>query len=225
MPWTVESLAKRLQHTLVAPDATEAQVRALCRDCAAHGFDGAMVQPCWVGLAREALAGSGVKVCTAFGYPMGGDTPQTKAAAMRACVAAGADEVDFMPNLGWLKSGHDERVRDELRRIVEAAEGRVTKAMLELGMLTPEEGRRAAGLAVEAGVGYAKNSNGVGEGDQGDVAVVRELRGWVGQRARVKASGGVKAFDQAVALLEAGADLIGTSSAVAIVAGGPGGDY
>lgn len=219
MHWSVERVAKRLQHTLVAPDATEADVLALCQACAEHGFDGAMVQPCWVGVAKRALQGTGVKVCTAFGYPMGGDGPLAKATAMRDCVARGAEEIDFMPNLGWLKSGYPKRVLDELRLIVEAAEGRTTKAMLELGMLTPEEGRRAAELAVEAGVSFVKNSSGFGKGGQAQVAVVRQLKAWVGQGAKVKASGGVKAFGQAVALLEAGADLIGTSSAVAIVSG------
>jgi len=226
MGLSTSQVAAKIQHTLVSPDATVSDIRHLCQECVDHGFDGAMVQPCWVPLAREVLAGTGVKVCTAIGYPMGGDGAFAKAAAARDCIARGADEIDFMPNLGWLKSGYDDQVLDELRSIVQAAEGRTVKAMLELGMLTPEEGQRAAELCVAAGVHFVKNSSGFGKGGKASVEIIRQLKSWVGDRAKVKASGGVKTFDQALALFEAGANLIGTSSGVGIVQTGEGqGDY
>ena len=217
--WDVATVAARLQHTLVSPDADEAAIRSLCQDCLDCHFDGAMVQPCWVSLAHSILNGSGVKVCTAFGYPMGGDGLDTKVAAARLCVALGADQIDFMPNLGYLKSGYFKRVLEEFKAVVDAAEGRVVKAMLELGMLSETEGQRAAELALEAGVHYVKNSSGFGQGGKATVEVVQRLRSWVGPDAGLKASGGVKTFEQAVALFEAGADLIGSSSGVAIVRG------
>jgi len=143
----------------------------------------------------------------------------TKVAAARLCVALGADQIDFMPNLGYLKSGYFKRVLEEFKAVVDAAEGRVVKAMLELGMLSETEGQRAAELALEAGVHYVKNSSGFGQGGKATVEVVQRLRSWVGPDAGLKASGGVKTFEQAVALFEAGADLIGSSSGVAIVRG------
>lgn len=219
-------MAARIQHTQVSPDAAERQIRQLCQECLSHGFDGAMVQPCWVPLARSILSGSGVMVCTAFGYPMGGDSSDVKSAAARDCFLQGADEVDFMPNWGFLKSGYDDRVLDEIKAVVQIAEGRVVKVMLELGMLSQDEGKRAAEISLEAGVQYLKNSSGFGKGGQATVEAVKRLKGWAAGRARIKASGGVRTFEQAVALLNAGADLIGSSSGLAIVSATQGmGDY
>jgi len=220
------TLASRLQHTNVAPDAREADIRQLCQDCLEFGFDGTMVQPCWVPLARERLDGSAVKVCTAFGYPMGGDGVFAKVAAARDCIARGADEIDFLPNVGFLKSGYPERYRDEVRAVVEAAEGKIVKVMLELGMLSDAEAERAVQLSVEAGAHYVKNSSGFGKGGQASAEAVMKLARWAGGRAKVKASGGVRTREQAEAILNAGAALIGTSSGVAIVRGETGeGDY
>lgn len=172
------------------------------------------------------LQGSSVKVCTAFGYPMGGDTAATKVAAMRECIAQGADEIDFMPNWGFLKSGYVDRVAQETKAVVDAAQGRVVKVMLELGMLDDQEARQAVELSLEAGVHYLKNSSGFGKGGQASVEVLHKLKAWAAGRAKLKVSGGVRTFEQAVALLNAGADLIGTSSGVAIVQGARGaGDY
>lgn len=185
-----------------------------------------MVQPCWIPLAKQCLDGSGVKVCSAFGYPMGGDGIFTKVAAVRDCVAMGADELDVMPNVGWLKSGHTDRYRDEIVAVVDAAHGRPVKVMLEMGMLSEDEARQAAQLVVEAGATYVKNASGFGKGGQASVEAITQLKSWVDGRVRVKASGGVRTWDHAVALLDAGADLLGTSSGVAIVSGGGDqGDY
>ena len=172
------------------------------------------------------LQGSSVKVCTAFGYPMGGDTCAIKVAAMRDCVVQGADEIDFMPNWGFLKSGYVDRVAQEIKAVVDAAEGRVVKIMLELGMLSDQEASRAVELSLEAGAQYLKNSSGFGKGGQASVEVLQKLKAWAAGRAKLKVSGGVRTLEQAVALLDAGADLIGTSSGVAIVRGASGtGDY
>lgn len=217
--WTVTDVAARIQHTLVAPDAREKDIRKLCDDCLKFGFAGAMVQPCWVPLAKSVLKNSPVRICTAFGYPMGGDGLFTKLAATRDCIAAGADEIDFMPNWGFLKSGHVKQVREEIAAVVQAAEGRTVKIMLELGMLTEEEGKQATEISIEAGAHYVKNSSGFGIGGKANVDIIKTLKEWVGNRTRIKASGGIRQFDQAVSLLTAGADMLGTSSGVVIVQG------
>ncbi len=226
MNWTISDVADRIQHTLVSPDATEADIRRICQECVDHQFDGAMIQPCWVPLAKSILKGTTIKVCTAFGYPMGGDGVFAKAATARDCVARGADEMDFMPNMGLLKSGYDAEVLNELKMVVQAAEGHVVKAMLELGMLSEDEGKRITELCIEAGVHYVKNSSGFGKGGKASVEIIQKLKSWAGDRAKVKASGGVKTLEQAVALFDAGVDLIGTSSGVSIVQGAEGqGEY
>jgi deoxyribose-phosphate aldolase len=220
-----DSLARRIQHTLVQPDATAADVERILGECLEHGFDGAMLQPCWIPLARERLAGSEVKLCTAFAYPMGGATTWTKIAEMRDLVALGADEIDWMPNLGFLRGGLTDAYAREVREVTAAADGRVTKVMLEMGVLTPDEVARAVEVAENAGATYVKNSSGFGKGGAATAEGISLLRSLV-QRCRVKASGGIRTAGQARTLLEAGADLLGTSSGVAIVTGTTaGGEY
>jgi deoxyribose-phosphate aldolase len=219
-------VAATIQHTEVGPTADRERIEALCAECVEHGFDGAMVLPCWVPLAREQLSGTDVTVCSAAGFPMGGDSRLAKAAAVRDAVAAGAAEVDVMPNVGYLKSGMDDRLLAEMELVVEASGDAVCKAMCELGALDDEEARRMVDLAVEAGFDYVKTSSGWGEGGAATVERVRFLRERVPGDVGVKASGGISTLEGAEALLSAGADLLGASSGVAIVEGGEGdGDY
>ncbi|WP_135829264.1 deoxyribose-phosphate aldolase [Halorussus halobius] len=217
-------LAGRIQHTEVGPTADRDRVLDVLDECVEYGFDGAMVQPCWVPLATERLADTDVSVCTAVGYPMGGDVPLTKAAGMRDAVAAGADELDVMANLGLLKSGEDEAFRDELETLVAASGDATVKLMLELGGLTDEEAEREIEYAVEAGFDYLKNSSGFGAGGQASVENVSFIAERVPDDVGVKASGGIKTAEQARELLDAGADLLGASSGVQIVTGGDGRD-
>ncbi len=215
---TPAEIAGTIQHTEVRPTADSDRIRELCAECLEHGFDGAMVLPCWVSLARERLAGTGVAVCSAAGFPMGGDGHLAKAAAVRDAVAAGADQVDVMPNIGYLKSGMDEELRRELELVVEASGDAVCKAMLELGALGESEAERLLSLAVGAGFDYVKTSSGWGEGGQATVERVRFLRERAPDGVGVKASGGIRTAAAADALLSAGADLLGASSGVDIVA-------
>jgi deoxyribose-phosphate aldolase len=210
---TRAQLAKRIQYTLVAPDATRDDVVRHLERCASCGVDAAMIGPCWVGLAREVLRGSGVKVATAVAFPMGNESVWSKVAQVRDVLAMGADEVDFMPNIGFLLSGMEEAFRDELAQIVRGAEGHVVKAMLEFGLLPNLElKRRAARLADEAGVQWVKQSSGWGKGGiPATVEDVRLLRETV-TRARVKASGQINSLVRALEMLNAGAELLGTSS-------------
>lgn len=212
-------MAGRIQHTEVSPTATQDRIDELCDECLEYGFDGAMVQGCWVPYVRERLAGSDVKVCSAVGFPMGGDRPVSKAAAIRDVIAAGADEVDVMPNVGFVKSGRDEDVRREMGLMVDASGDTPIKAMLELGALEDDEAERIVDLAVEAGFDYVKNSSGWGEGGSATVERVEFLRERVPDSVKVKASGGIKTLEGANELLDAGAVLLGASSGVAIVEG------
>lgn len=218
------AVAARIQHTEVGPTADQDRIEQLCEECTEHGFDGAMVQACWVGLVTERLADSDVSVCSAAGFPMGGDGRIAKAAAVRDAVAAGADEVDVMPNLGYLRSGRFGDVADELELLVEAAGPATAKLMCELGALDEATAGRLVNLAVEAGFDYVKTSSGWGEGGTATVERVRFLRERAPPEVGVKASGGVRTMADAEAMLDAGADLIGASSGVEIVTGERGDD-
>ncbi|MFY0544798.1 deoxyribose-phosphate aldolase [Brevibacillus sp. H7] len=216
---SVQEVAAKIQHTLVTPDASEEDIKRVCRECLTYGFDGVMIQPAWIPLAKQLLKGSKVKICTAFGYPMGGATTFTKVAETRDVIAAGADQIDFMPNFGWFKSRRYEDFKGEIAAVVKAAEGRVVKIMLEFGMLNEEEKELAATLAKEAGVTYLKNSSGWGQGGHATVEDIRLLKRIANGEVLVKASGGIRTFEDAVKILSAGADMIGTSGSVKIVTG------
>ncbi|WP_115863758.1 deoxyribose-phosphate aldolase [Halorussus litoreus] len=210
-------LAARIQHTEVGATADRDRVLDVLDECIEYGFDGAMVQPCWVPLAADRLSDTDVKVCTAVGYPMGGDLPLTKATGIRDAVAAGADELDVMANISFLKSGEDEAFQRELETLVEASGDATIKLMLELGGLTDEEAEREIEYAVEAGFDYLKNSSGFGAGGKASVENVSFIAERVPNDVGVKASGGIKTAEGARDLLDAGADLLGASSGVQIV--------
>jgi deoxyribose-phosphate aldolase len=215
-----EELAARIQHTNVRPEATRSDIERLLAECVDHGFDAAMVNPIWLAMARNSLAGTGVKVCTALDFPMGGGTTEAVAAAAAAAQRAGADQIDVMTKVGWLRSGMDAEYREHLAAVVRAAGDAPVKAMLEAGVLAGPELARAVDLCAEAGISYVKNSSGFGGGDA-SADLIAELVRLAAGRMKVKASGGVRTRDQALALLAAGADLLGSSGSVAIVTGKP----
>ena len=217
--WTKQQIAAAIQHTNVNPDVSLKDIERLCRECVEYSFDGVMLQPCWIPAARKFLEGTTVKICTAIGFPMGGSLPESKAAEMRAVIELGAEQVDFMPNFGYLKSGMLNEFEQEIRGIVNAAGGKTTKVMLEFGMLSHEEKIAAAEAALRAGVTYLKNSSGWGKGGHATVEDVLLLKEIARDKALVKASGGIRDFSSASAILEAGASLIGTSAGVKIVTG------
>ena len=216
---TAGDLAGHIQHTEVSATADRSRIEAVLAECRTHGFDGAMVQPCWVPLAAETLSDTNISVCTALGYPLGGDRTLSKVTGIRDAVAAGADEIDVMANIGWLKSGNDAAFRRELDALVDAAGDARIKLMLELGGLTDVEATREIEYAVDAGFDYLKNSSGFGVGGKATVNRVRFIADRVDGSVGVKASGGISTAEEARALLDAGADLLGASSGVAIVTG------
>lgn len=217
--FTAKEIAKKIQHTNVNPDVTREDIKGLCEDCLEYGFDGVMLQPCWIGDAKKHLAGSEVKICTALGYPMGGASTHSKVREMRDVIELGAEQVDFMANIGFLKSGMYDEYQNEIAEIVKAANGKVTKIMLEFGMLTQEEKVKAAELALSAGVTYLKNSSGWGKGGHATVEDIELLKSIAKDKVLVKASGGIRDMQKATDILNAGASLLGTSAGVKIVNG------
>jgi deoxyribose-phosphate aldolase len=218
---TAEDIAAHIQHTNVRPEATGTDIERLLAECLEHGFNGAMVNPIWLPLAAATLKGSAVRVCTALDFPMGGATTASVIGQAAEAIRSGAQEIDVMTKVGWLRSGMEAEYRDHLAAVVSAAEGAPVKAMLEAGLLSRHELARAVELAVEAGVSYVKNSSGFGGGDA-TPKLISELRRLAAGRVAVKASGGIRTREDAQALLAAGADLLGSSAGVRVVTGSPG---
>ena len=190
-----------------------------------YGFDATMVQMCWVPMAKEILRGTGVQVATCIGLPMGGESLHAKIGLVRECLALGAETVDYEPNMGLYRSGMYDEFREEGAALVRAAEGREIKAMLEFGFLySEEEKRHAVQLLTEAEVHWIKNSSGWGEGGIAatpeDMALIRSIT--QGTKSRVKASGKVNSYERAIELLNAGAELIGSSTGNKIIDEYPG---
>lgn len=221
---TRAEVASRIQNTLVSASATRDQVRKHIEACGEHRFNAAMIPMCWVPLGKEILAGTGVRVATFFCIGMGNESVHAKIALLRECWALGADEVDYEPNMSYFLSGMHAEFKQEAASLVAAAEGRPIKAMLELGYLKEHSERTlAVRLLEEAGVPWIKNSSGVGPGSEpASVENVRFLRETVKPTTHVKASGGIRTYEQVVALLAAGAELVGTSGGTSIVTGGSG---
>lgn len=211
-------LNKYIDHTLLKPDAEESQVLALIEEAKAYDFASVCVNPTWVSLAAKELADSSVKVCTVIGFPLGANTSTLKAFETRDAIANGADEIDMVINVGALKSGKDNLVKSDIAAVVDASGERLVKVIIETCLLTDEEKVKACQLAKEAGADFVKTSTGFSTGGATvhDVALMRET---VGPDMGVKASGGARSYEDALAFVEAGATRIGTSSGVAIMKG------
>ncbi|UKK97847.1 deoxyribose-phosphate aldolase [Brevibacillus brevis] len=212
------NMNKYIDHTLLKPDATQEMIDKLCAEAREHDFMSVCVNPYWVKRSAELLAGSDVKVCTVIGFPLGASTIESKAAETRDAIANGATEVDMVLNVGALKSGDLETVKKDIVAVKQAAGDILLKVILETCLLTEEEKVVACKLSVEAGADYVKTSTGFSTGGATveDIALMRKT---VGPNVGVKASGGVRDGETAVAMIEAGASRIGTSSGVSIVTG------
>lgn len=215
----VQNVAGIIDHTLLKADATKEQIKVLCEEAREYKFASVCVNPTWVKYASELLQGSDVKVCTVIGFPLGANTPETKAFEVKNAIENGAEEVDMVINIGALKDKNDELVERDIRAVVEAAKGKaLTKVIIETSLLTEEEKVRACKLSVQAGTDYVKTSTGFSTGGATaeDVALMRKT---VGTGIGVKASGGVRNTEDANKIIEAGASRIGASAGVSIVKG------
>ncbi len=218
-------LAKLIQYTNVRPQSTRDEIAAHVETCGEYGFDATMVQMCWVPMAKEILRGTDTMVATCIGLPMGGESLHGKIALIRECIALGADTIDYEPNMGYYRSGMYDEFREEGAALVRAADGLEVKAMLEFGFLySEEEKRHAVQLLTEGNVHWIKNSSGWGEGGipatPEDMSLIRSVT--EGTNSRVKASGKVNSYERAVELLNAGAELIGSSTGNVIIDEYPG---
>ncbi|MDP4162198.1 MAG: deoxyribose-phosphate aldolase [Bacillota bacterium] len=215
-----QTIANMIDHTLLKANATESEIIKLAEEAKENLFASVCVNPTWVKLSAQILADTPeVKVCTVIGFPLGASTPETKAFETRNAIENGATEVDMVINISALKDGQNELVEKDIRAVVEAAKGKaLTKVIIESCLLTDEEKVRACELAVKAGADYVKTSTGFSTGGA-TVEDIRLMRSTVGPEIGVKASGGVRSREDALAMLDAGATRIGASSGVAIING------
>lgn len=211
-----DSLARKIDHTLLKPEATEDDLRGLCREAREHGFASACVNPGNVRLASELLRGSGVKVCAVVGFPLGAATTAAKAWEAREALSNGAEEIDMGMNVGALKSGKADFVLEDVRAVRGATGGKVLKVILETCLLTDEEKIRACLIAQAAGADFVKTSTGFSSAGA-TVRDVKLMKETVGASMGIKASGGIKTYEAAKHLIDAGATRIGTSSSVSII--------
>ncbi len=211
-------LASYIDHTLLKPEATEEDIRRVCREALQYHFAGVCVNPTWIALVHDMVADAGVVPCTVVGFPLGATLPAAKAFEARLSLDAGAREIDMVMNIGRLKSGHYTYVVDDIARVVHEGheEGALVKVILETALLTDEEKVAACVLAKIAGADYVKTSTGFGPGGATveDVALMRRV---VGPDMGVKAAGGIRTREQALALIRAGATRLGTSAGVKLV--------
>ena len=213
---TREELASYIDHTLLKPEASREQIRAVCEEAKQYHFASVCVNPCWVPLIAEELKGSGVSVCCVIGFPLGASLSSVKAFEAREAVAAGAQEIDMVINIGAVKSGDWELVREDIAAVNAAKGTAKLKVIIETCLLTDEEKVRVCQIAKEAGADFVKTSTGFSTGGA-TVHDVELMRKTVGPEMGVKASGGVRTLEDALAMIEAGASRLGASAGVKII--------
>jgi len=212
------ALAHFIDHTLLAADASQEQIATLCREAKTHGFYSVCVNSAQVPFAASQLNGSGVRVCAVVGFPLGAGLSASKAYEAQATIAAGATEIDMVLNIGWLKDGLFEEVRADISQVLKACGPVPLKVILETCLLDDAQKTRACEICRDLGVAFVKTSTGFSKSGAtlADVSLMRRV---VGAGIGVKASGGVRDTATALAMIEAGATRLGTSSGIAIVTG------
>ncbi len=221
VPDGASGLASYIDHTLLKPTATRAQIVKVCEEARAHTFASVCVNTTWIRLVADMLRGCPTKPIAVVGFPLGAMVSTAKAAETRTAITDGAEEIDMVINIGWLKSGEHDRVYDDIAGVVKAAAGKPVKVILETAMLSREEKIAGCAIARAAGAAFVKTSTGFGGGGATaeDIALMRAV---VGPDIGVKASGGVRTAADARKMIAAGADRLGASASVAIVTGGTG---
>ncbi len=213
-----KSIEKYIDHTLLKPEATPADIAKLCEEAKEYGFAAVCVNPNYVKECARLLRGTPVGIATVVGFPLGAHTTPTKVFEAMQAIADGATEVDMVINIGALKAREDGLVADDIRAVVDASHAAkaLVKVIIEAALLTDEEKVRASQLAKEAGADFVKTSTGFGPGGATvqDVALMRRT---VGEEMAVKAAGGIRNYEQAKAMIDAGATRIGASAGVKIV--------
>ena len=207
---------KYIDHTILKPETTKAQILTLCEEAKQFNFASVCVNPTWVATCANELKGTDVKVCTVIGFPLGANTSKVKAYETKMAIEEGADEVDMVINIGALKAGDMDTVYQDIQAVVDASQGHCVKVIIETCLLTDEEKVLACQQAMKAKATFVKTSTGFSTGGATvhDVALMKQT---VGDHCEVKASGGVKTFEDMEAMVNAGASRIGTSSGISLM--------
>jgi deoxyribose-phosphate aldolase len=214
-----QQYAAYIDHTLLKADATKEEIIQLCEEAKTYSFASVCVNPAWVQTASEVLKGSSVKVCTVIGFPLGSSTSAVKAFETKDAIDNGAGEIDMVINIGALRGGDDELVKNDIAAVVDSAKGKaIVKVIIETSLLTDQEKRKACELTRAAGADFVKTSTGFSTGGA-TAEDVKLMRGVVGPEMGVKASGGVRSFEDMKKMIDAGATRIGASSGVKIMQG------
>lgn len=210
------SIANMIDHTMLKADAGAEIIRRYCREAKEYGFASVCVNSCYVPLAAQKLKNSSVSVCCVVGFPLGAMLTSAKAFEASEAVKAGADEVDMVIHIGALKDKNYDLVREDIRAVVDACQGKLVKVILENCLLTKEEIVKGCELSMEAGAQYVKTSTGFSTGGAvaEDVALMKKT---VGDKLKVKASGGIRTPKEAEAMILAGADRIGAGNGIALL--------
>jgi deoxyribose-phosphate aldolase len=213
-------IARIIDHTLLKPEATPVDIEKLCYEAIQFRFASVCVNPCYVKLVSDILKGRDVKICSVIGFPLGANKTETKAFETEKAIEDGADEVDMVMNIGMLKAGNYEYVERDIQSVVNIAhKNRVlVKVIIETALLSDEEKVKACLIARRANADFVKTSTGFSKGGAtaGDVALMRRV---VGTAMGVKASGGIRTYEEALKMIQSGADRIGASASVKIVSG------
>jgi len=212
-------VAPYIDHTLLKPDATRSEIEQLCREAIEYKFFSVCINPFWVPLCSKMLRGTGIKVTSVVGFPLGATDSRTKAFETRNAIEKGASEIDMVINIGALKSGDKGAVEEDIRSVVRAARATTTvKVILETCLLTDEEKILGCEIAKKAGADFVKTSTGFSKGGATahDIALMRRV---VGPKMGIKAAGGIRSFEDARLLIQTGATRLGTSASIKIVTG------
>lgn len=219
-----KDIAKYIDHTILKPNATSEQVKKICDEAKEYGFASVCVNPTHVSFVASELQGSDVKTCVVVGFPLGANTTCIKVAETKSVIEDGADEVDMVVNVGAIKDGNWELVESDIKGVVDEAKGKaLVKVIIETCLLIDDEKKKVCTIAKKVGADFVKTSTGFSTGGATaeDIALMRKT---VGPELGVKASGGVRDFETAKAMIDAGATRIGASAGIAIVEGNVGTD-
>lgn len=208
--------SKYIDHTLLKPEATQDQIEKLCQEAKQYDFASVCVNPYWVPFCKEELKDSDVKVCTVIGFPLGATSSASKAFETVHAIEQGADEVDMVMNIGELLAGHDQAVQKDIEAVVQAAQGKIVKVILETCLLNDAQIERACSLCVKAKADFVKTSTGFNSAGA-NTHVVEVMKQAVKGQAKVKAAGGVRNQADMDAMIAAGADRIGTSHGIELM--------
>ena len=211
-----QEVSKMIDHTILKPNASKEDVKKICEEAIEHNFCSVCVNPVWVKYVSSLLKGSDVKVCSVIGFPLGASTSEIKRDEAKKAVDDGADEIDMVINIGYLKSKEIELFKKDIELVREATKGKILKVIIETCLLTDEEKIEACKISKELKADFVKTSTGFSTGGA-KVEDVKLMRSTVGSDMGVKASGGIKNYEDALKMIEAGANRIGTSSGIDII--------